>query len=168
MMLDGKDFSFLLFSCSIRAAKRGGKKPSSSNVLVSNQQFRACVLSFLLSTTVLCSWGGVPLWPKKQKPDPGPCLHCGAQQVFEMQVLAPTLHFLEETCTWLMDDDDEADSHVEQIQSAMQVLSSWQWLTVAVFSCPNACQMQEQLAGNCKPGQCAWQEEVVMLALEEP
>ena len=85
-----------------------------------------------------------------------------------MQVLAPTLHFLEETCTWLMDDKDGVEGHAEQIQSAMQVLSSWQWLTVAVFSCPNACCMQQQLASNRNAGQCAWQEETVMLALEDP
>ena len=82
-----------------------------------------------------------------------------------MQTLAPMLHFLEETCTWLMDED--SDSYAEQIQSAMQVLSSWQWLTVAVFSCPNACQARGQCSDINSAGQSSWQEETVMLAAED-
>ena len=111
-----------------------------------------------------CSWNGKLLWPSKQTPAARQCLHCGSQQVFEMQILAPLLHFLEETCTWLIDDDN--NSHCsEQIATAMQALSNWQWLTVAIFSCPNACQ-----AGHCEPIkgiQCVWQEQTVMLAMEE-
>ena len=109
-----------------------------------------------------CSWGGTPLWPKKQKPSPGPCLHCGAQQVFEMQILAPLMHFLEETCTWALDDQQDCSS---QIEIAMQALLSWQWLTIAVFSCSNGCLPQTKV--NVADGQGLWIEQTIMIASEE-
>ncbi len=111
-----------------------------------------------------CSRGGLPLWPKKTKPTPGQCLHCGAQQVFEMQILAPLMHFLEETCGWLLDDEHDC---TEQIECAMQVLSNWQWLTVAVFSCPHACQASAPSTSVAAGKQCVWHEQTVMLAMED-
>lgn len=110
-----------------------------------------------------CSWGGAPIWPKKQKPTAGQCAHCGRQQVFEMQILAPLMHFIEETCTWLLDEEQDCS---QQIESAMQVLASWQWLTVAVFTCPYPCQAQQRQA-SIHGSQCVWQEQTVMLAVED-
>ncbi len=110
-----------------------------------------------------CSWGGLPLWPKKTKPTPGQCVHCGAHQVFEMQILAPLMHFLEETCAWLLDEEHDC---TEQIESAMQVLSNWQWLTVAVFCCPHACHAKAR-STSAAGRQCVWHEQTVMLAMEE-
>lgn len=54
-----------------------------------------------------------------------------------MQILPPLLHYLEETCLWLMD-DDTVDSSA-QTSNAMQAVSNWQWLTVVVFCCPQHC-----------------------------
>ena len=111
----------------------------------------------------VCSWGGTPLWPKKQKPIPGSCIRCGAKRVFEMQILAPLMHFLEETCTWMLDDDHDCSG---QIELAMQVLSNWQWLTVAVFSCSNECHAMSSDA-SMQPGKSIWLEQTVMMACEE-
>ena len=108
-----------------------------------------------------CSWGGTPLWPKKQKPSPDPCLHCGAKQLFEMQILAPLMHFLEETCTWALDDEQDCSS---QIEIAMQVLSNWQWLTIAVFSCSSGCLLTAQ--AETANSQGLWLEQTVMIASE--
>lgn len=80
-----------------------------------------------------------------------------------MQTLAPLMHFLEETCGWLLDEEHD---RTEQIESAMQVLSNWQWLTVAVFSCPNACQANAH-STSAVGRQCVWQEQTVMLAMED-
>ncbi len=80
-----------------------------------------------------------------------------------MQVLAPVMRYIEETCTWLM---DEGQSCSEQIAKAMQALSSWQWLTVAVFSCPNACQTKRCLE-HVPVSECVCEEQAVMLAAED-
>lgn len=111
----------------------------------------------------VCSWGGSPLWPKKQKPSPGSCSRCGAHLIFEMQILAPFMHFLEETCTWMLDDDQDCSG---QIELAMQVLSNWQWLTVAVFSCSNACQTMASDT-SAQAGKSIWLEQTVVVASEE-
>ena len=80
-----------------------------------------------------------------------------------MQILPPLLHYLEETCVWLMD-DDTVDSH-EQISTAMQALSNWQWLTVAVFCCPNHCLTLPVHAHNGQDS--ILQREVVFVANEQ-
>lgn len=132
-----------------------------SNVVLTESMCRQQLQALL--TLLMCSWGGTPLWPKKQKPIPGLCIRCGAQQVFEMQILAPLMHFLEETCTWMLDDDQDC---FNQIEVAMQVLSNWQWLTVAVFSCSNECQATASDTG-MQAGKSIWLEQTVMMASEE-
>lgn len=73
------------------------------------------------------------------------------------------MHFLEETCTWMLDDDQDCSS---QIELAMQVLSNWQWLTVAVFSCSNECQTMASDT-SMQVGKSIWLEQTVMMASEE-
>lgn len=80
-----------------------------------------------------------------------------------MQLLAPLMHFLEETCTWMLDDERDCTS---QIETAMQVLSSWQWLTVAVYSCSKGCQTMGY-DSNQKDGQSVWLQQTIKLAFEE-
>ena len=60
-------------------------------------------------------------------------------------------------------DDDSYDK--EQINNAMQALSAWQWLTVAVFSCPRHCLLDSiaKQDDQC----CILQEEVVVVANEQ-
>ena len=79
-----------------------------------------------------------------------------------MQILAPLMHFLEETCTWAL---DEAQDCSLQIETAMQALSNWQWLTVAVFSCSQGC--LPAAVGDQTDSQGVWLEQAVMIALEE-
>ena len=143
----------LLFDC---VAELGHSKAATCCTSIENSPHANISL-------LVCSWGGLPLWPKKTKPTPCQCVHCGAHQVFEMQILAPLMHFLEETCGWLLDEEHDC---TEQIESAMQVLSNWQWLTVAVFSCPNACQANTH-STSAVGRQCVWQEQTVMLAMED-
>lgn len=80
-----------------------------------------------------------------------------------MQLLAPLMHFLEETCTWMLDDEQDCSS---QIETAMQVLSNWQWLTVAVYSCTHACQTVASDTSQTDSSSI-WLEQTVMLASEE-
>lgn len=80
-----------------------------------------------------------------------------------MQLLAPLMHFLEETCTWMLDDERDCTS---QVETAMQVLSGWQWLTVAVYSCSNGCQAMAS-DSNQKDGRSVWLEQTIMMAFEE-
>ena len=79
-----------------------------------------------------------------------------------MQILPPVMHYLEETCTWLMD-DDSCDS--VQLNNAMQALSGWQWLTVAVFSCPRHCVLERTAKKHAY--ECILQEECVIVANEQ-
>ena len=80
-----------------------------------------------------------------------------------MQLLAPLMHFLEETCTWMLDDEQDCAS---QLETAMQALSSWQWLTVAVYSCSNGCQtIASDITEN--DGSSIWLEQRIMLASED-
>ena len=80
-----------------------------------------------------------------------------------MQLLAPLMHYLEETCTWMLDDEQQCST---QIETAMQVLSSWQWLTVAVFSCSNGCQTLASDT-NLRGGKSIWLEQTVLMACED-
>lgn len=79
-----------------------------------------------------------------------------------MQILPPLMHYLEETCTWMMDDDSSAG---DQINNAMQALAGWQWLTVAVFICPRHC-LVDGIAMQQKHV-CTMQEELVLVANEQ-
>lgn len=79
-----------------------------------------------------------------------------------MQILPPLMHYLEETCSWLMDDGSYGS---DQINNAMQALSAWQWLTIAVFSCPKHCLLERTARQNDQC--CILQEEVVMVANEQ-
>lgn len=79
-----------------------------------------------------------------------------------MQIMPTLMHYLAETCTWLMDDDSCPS---DAINNAMQALSGWQWLTVAVFSCPMHCLLNEVTR---QPGNvCTVQEELVIVATEQ-
>ncbi|KAL6779962.1 hypothetical protein ACKKBG_A14475 [Auxenochlorella protothecoides x Auxenochlorella symbiontica] len=65
-------------------------------------------------------------WPEDARPQPPPCPLCGAERVFEFQVMTPALVALDEAASW------------SGVASTIPI--SWSWMTVAVFTCSAACQ----------------------------
>lgn len=101
------------------------------------------------------SLGGAPLWPADALPAPQPCAHCGAPATFEVQLMAPAIHYLEESAEWL---EEEGASSGEVaagqgpiagaagqqaggagVQPILRPPPSWEWATVAVYSCSQSC-----------------------------
>ena len=112
-----------------------------------------------------CSFAGTPLWPDDALPAPQPCDACGAPLVFELQLMAPAIHYLNESADWLLEEEEQQDNRSEEAAGAAEeggadadagkVLrppASWEWATVAVYSCSRSCQPQE-CAGALVEGQ---------------
>ncbi|KAK9806867.1 hypothetical protein WJX72_005509 [[Myrmecia] bisecta] len=79
------------------------------------------------------SFGGKVLWPGSRPPAVPACDTCRRARVFEMQLMAPLIHLTEEAAEWL-----QGDGMAEQ--DLVTLLPDWDWLTVAVFTCPNSCE----------------------------
>ncbi|KAL6780092.1 hypothetical protein ACKKBF_B14475 [Auxenochlorella protothecoides x Auxenochlorella symbiontica] len=84
-------------------------------------------------------------WPEDARPQPPSCPLCGAERVFEFQVMTPALVALDEAASW------------SGVASTIPI--SWSWMTVAVFTCSAACQP----SGGDQQGCC---EEWTAVALE--
>ena len=62
--------------------------------------------------------------------------------------MAPLIHLTEEAATWLQQEGMVDDRLVTQ-------LTDWDWLTVAVFTCPNSCAAAQE--------GCAFSEECAIV-----
>ena len=80
---------------------------------------------------VLRSFGGAVLWPAVSRPAPEPCGACGGPRAFELQLMGPLVHFLEEAGEWLREGP--------QGSQVAAPPPSWCWATVAVYSCAGSC-----------------------------
>jgi Programmed cell death protein 2, C-terminal putative domain len=75
-------------------------------------------------------------WPDNDPPAPGVCSLCSRERVLEMQVMSPIWHFMEECADW-----QDPGSRSPALQKGLAALRKplWDWLTIAVYVCPNAC-----------------------------
>lgn len=94
------------------------------------------VVSYAADQVVRYDWDGTPLWAtrKGQCLDTGKCDLCGADRVFEMQVMPQLAYFLEER-------DDSEELSIEQI--AKRLRDDAEWGTIFVFSCSRSCEVGE-------------------------
>ncbi|GAB4818916.1 hypothetical protein N2152v2_005962 [Parachlorella kessleri] len=125
-----------------KARQGGGVKPA---YLKFTKRLAACP-----DQCARYSFGGTPLWPDDALPAPQPCAACGAPLVFELQLMAPAIHYLDESADWLLEGGKELDSRSDEAagtaDGGCEVLrppASWEWATVAVYSCSRSCQPQE-------------------------
>ncbi|KAK3257421.1 hypothetical protein CYMTET_33490, partial [Cymbomonas tetramitiformis] len=77
------------------------------------------------------SFGGEPIWPKKNNPVVRPCHRCGAPRTFEMQLMPPLLHYFEEGADWEASQGWAASPEID--------LDAWDWLTAVVYTCSKSC-----------------------------
>mmetsp|Transcript_19793 Transcript_19793/g.47231 ORF Transcript_19793/g.47231 Transcript_19793/m.47231 type:complete len:415 (+) Transcript_19793:85-1329(+) len=78
-------------------------------------------------------FGAEVLWPSGEAPRPPPCSACGEPRVFELQLMPPLVHFLDEAADWARDGGGEP----------RRPPSSWSWGTVAVYTCRASCPPRE-------------------------
>jgi hypothetical protein len=76
------------------------------------------------------------LWPTASPPDFGVCSHCGTRRDAELQLMAPLWHFVEECIPWY----EQLSTPVpEGLATAFLQHPEWDWVTVAVGTCPKSC-----------------------------
>eukprot|EP01024_Parvocaulis_polyphysoides_P011467 TRINITY_DN14015_c0_g2_i5.p2 TRINITY_DN14015_c0_g2~~TRINITY_DN14015_c0_g2_i5.p2 ORF type:complete len:218 (-),score=13.83 TRINITY_DN14015_c0_g2_i5:415-1068(-) len=84
-------------------------------------------------------FGGQCLWPAQFKLGDVPkCPLCGADRVFELQLMSPLIACLQECCQWIGD-------NTEEVGYAQQAIDNWQWLTIACFTCSQNCQKKDEI-----------------------
>lgn len=93
------------------------------------------VVSYASSQVVRYEWDGTPLWAARDGrcEESGQCERCGAERVFEMQVMAQLAWFVKQ---------DEGDLSIEGV--AKRLRDGMEWATVVVFSCKNSCEGNEE------------------------
>lgn len=74
------------------------------------------------------------MWPAASQPKPPPCALCGAARQFEVQLMPPLVHYLEEAAAWTQDDDTYDTGQM------VHPPTSWAWATVAVYTCSGNCE----------------------------
>ncbi|KAK9713326.1 hypothetical protein RND81_06G019800 [Saponaria officinalis] len=97
------------------------------------------------------SFGGKPLLAAGSVVDSRPCDHCGESRQYEMQLMPPLVHFLQEGA----------------IGAQRELLDSWSWMTLMVFTCSKCCfQKSDQEISNRN----GWTvvEETVIPQFEQP
>ena len=72
--------------------------------------------------------GGSPLFPSEQMVSDVPCCACGAERVFEVQLLPTLLSFV--------DLDEEVD--------LAQLRDSKEWSSVLIYTCKDCCDGEEE------------------------
>mmetsp|Transcript_4013 Transcript_4013/g.10141 ORF Transcript_4013/g.10141 Transcript_4013/m.10141 type:complete len:420 (+) Transcript_4013:306-1565(+) len=80
------------------------------------------------------SYAGCAMWPAASQPKPPPCALCGAARQFEVQLMPPLVHYLEEAAAWTQDDDTYDTGQM------VHPPTSWAWATVAVYTCSGNCE----------------------------
>lgn len=83
--------------------------------------------------------GAALVWPAEEAPSFPPCPHCGEQRALELQVMAPLWHYFEECLPWY---DGLATPRPEGLCTDVLQQPQWDWLTVAVATCPESCEEQ--------------------------
>lgn len=109
-------------------------RPGSGSKDSSTARFQR-VVSYASSQVVRYEWDGTPLWAARggRCEERGQCERCGAERVFEMQVMAQLAWFVKH---------EEGDLSIEGV--AKRLRDGMEWATVAVFSCRNSCQGEEE------------------------
>ena len=74
-----------------------------------------------------------PLWPSERRPAPPPCPRCRGPRRFELQLMAPLIHFLGEGIA--------APQHGPALEEA---LLDWDWATAVLCSCARSCYAGDQ------------------------
>eukprot|EP00951_Prasinocladus_malaysianus_P040260 scaffold460069_cov45-Prasinocladus_malaysianus.AAC.1 len=85
-----------------------------------------------MSVSWLRSFAGQVMWPTAPIPETPPCEACGQPRVFEMQLMAPLVYYLDEAADW-------AESSGTDSGLIRRPPSSWAWATIAVYVCSKNC-----------------------------
>lgn len=80
-------------------------------------------------------FGGELLWPEGKQPSPGMCARCGAPRTFEVQLMGPAISYMEESAGWI----EGGSLGGGPAPVLVRPPPTWEWITVAVFSCSKSC-----------------------------